>query len=194
MAGLFVGWAYHELTIRCSRSGAILAALAASCLFLGLHQTTASILQGLGRSDLPVWSLMVGAAAKVVLTYVLTGLPAFGIRGAAWATVATFAVAAALNAHFINRLVGLPWNFKELILKPILATAGMGAIVVFGYRAVEPVLGNNWATLIAIGLGIVGYGVMLLVVRAVRAEDLALFTSLGKKLFRRLRPRDSKRR
>ena len=175
-------------------AGPILAALAASCLFLGLHQTTASILQGLGRSDLPVWSLMVGAAAKVVLTYVLTGLPAFGIRGAAWATVATFAVAAALNAHFINRLVGLPWNFKELILKPILATAGMGAIVVFGYRAVEPVLGNNWATLIAIGLGIVGYGVMLLVVRAVRAEDLALFTSLGKKLFRRLRPRDSKRR
>ncbi|HHT70306.1 MAG: polysaccharide biosynthesis protein [bacterium] len=170
-------------------AGPTLAALSASCLFLGLNQTSAGILQGLGRTDLPVWSLAAGAVVKVVLTYILTGIPALGIKGAAWATVATFATAAFLNARFIDRLVGLPWDAKEFVLKPLVATGGMGAIVILSYRLVTPGLGSHLATLVAIGIGIVSYGLLLFVVRAVQANDLALLSAFGHKLSRRLDPR-----
>jgi stage V sporulation protein B len=179
-------------------AGPVLAALAASCLFLGLHQTTAAMLQGLGRSDLPVWSLLAGAAVKVVLTYVLTGMPALGIKGAAWATVATFVVAAAVNARFINSLVGLPWNMNEFIIKPLMATGIMGTVVVALHWALQPILGNNKATLAAIVVGVVSYSLSLVVVRAVRPEDLALLPGVGNKLERYLpmgnRKRNHKRR
>ncbi|HKM39264.1 MAG TPA: polysaccharide biosynthesis protein, partial [bacterium] len=51
-------------------AGPALSASAAICLFLGLHQTTAGILQGLGRTGLPVRSLAIGAVVKVALTYI----------------------------------------------------------------------------------------------------------------------------
>lgn len=175
-------------------AGPVLAALAMSCLFLGLNQTTAGILQGLGRSDLPVWSLVAGAGVKVVFTYVFTGLPALGIRGAAWATVVTFIVAAMLNARFINSLVGLPWNLNEFVLKPLGATLAMGAVVIFGYKFMQPTLGSNKATLLTIGLGIISYAILLLAVRAINLEDIALLPGIGPKLARYLPLENRKRR
>lgn len=168
-------------------AGAVLAALSASCLFLGLHQTTSGILQGLGRTDIPVRSLVVGAAVKVLLTYILTAVPALGIRGAALGTVATFAVAALLNALAIERLVGFPWNARELVVKPVAAAIIMAACVRIGYRLLLPLLGTSLTTLLAIGIGVASYGPALVVVRAVRPEDLELLPGPGRTVARYLR-------
>lgn len=168
-------------------AGTALAALSASCLFLGLHQTTSGILQGLGRTDIPVRSLAIGAVVKVVLTYVLTAVPALGIRGAALGTVATFLVATLLNSLAIDRLVGFPWDARDLVVKPILAAAGMAGCVLLGYRLLTPAVGTSLATLLAIGIGVVSYGLALILVRAVRAEDLELLPGPGRALARRLR-------
>ncbi|MDK2924514.1 MAG: stage sporulation protein [Bacillota bacterium] len=168
-------------------AGTALASLSASCLFLGLHQTTSGILQGLGRTDIPVRSLVVGAAVKVVFTYVLTAIPALGIRGAALGTVATFVVAAILNSLAIERLVGFPWNARELLLKPGAAAIIMAACVRIGYRLLLPLVGTSLTTLLAILIGVVTYSLALIVVRAVRPEDLELLPGPGRAIARYLR-------
>lgn len=167
-------------------AGVALAPLSASCLFLGLHQTTSGILQGLGRTDIPVRSLAAGAAVKVVVTYFFTALPALGIRGAAFGTVATFIVAMLLNSLAIQRLVGFPWDARELVLKPGAAAAFMSACVLAGYHLSLPYLGTSLATLLGIALGVLSYGAALVLVRAVRAEDLELLPAPGRTLARRL--------
>jgi stage V sporulation protein B len=168
-------------------AGTALASLSASCLFLGLHQTTSGILQGLGRTDIPVRSLLVGAAVKVFLTYVLTAIPALGIRGAALGTVATFTVAVLFNSLAIDRLVGFPWNTRELVLKPAAAAIIMAACVQTGYRLLLPLLGTSLATVSAIGIGVASYGLALIVVRAVRPEDLELLPGPVRAIARYLR-------
>ena len=170
-------------------AGPALAALSASCLFLGLNQTTAGILQGLGRTDLPVRSLVAGAAVKVVLTYILTGIPAFGIRGAAWATVATFALASFLNVHFICKQTGFTWVAGDYLPKSAAAAGGMGLIVSFSYRYLAMQIGYHWAVFIAIAVGIISYLILLLLFRAMKAEDLALLGTFGAKLAHRLKPK-----
>ena len=60
---------------------------AAIVLAVGLYQISAGTLQGMGRAMVPMYSLLLGAAIKIVLTYSLTAMPGMGIRGAALASV-----------------------------------------------------------------------------------------------------------
>lgn len=66
-------------------------------LLLGLHQISTGILQGLGRTSIPVINMILAAAVKVFLSWTLTAIPTLGIKGAAMATVVDFGLAAVLN-------------------------------------------------------------------------------------------------
>ncbi len=57
--------------------------MAAGVFLLGLHQVSTGVLQGLGRTTIPVVNMGIAAALKVALNWVLTALPALGIKGAA---------------------------------------------------------------------------------------------------------------
>ena len=170
-------------------AGTALAGLAAGVLFLGLHQTTSGVLQGLGRTDIPVKNLLVGAVFKVLLTYILTAQPALGIKGAALGTVTTFIIASSLNLLAIGRLVGFSLEAKEMVLKPALAVAVMALGVVQVYRLFLLALGNSLATLAAIGSGVIIYGVVLFLVGGIGARELEMIPKVGPKLAAGLRRR-----
>ena len=55
--------------------------LAFGSIFLSLVQTLTGILQGIGKQLVPVFNLAVGAAVKIVVTYVLTGIPSVNVKG-----------------------------------------------------------------------------------------------------------------
>ncbi|NLJ33037.1 MAG: polysaccharide biosynthesis protein, partial [Firmicutes bacterium] len=116
------------------QAGVALSSLAASVLFLGLHQTTSGVLQGLGRTDIPVKSLLMGAVCKVFLTYILTARPTFAIRGAALGTVTAFIISSSLNLLALGRLIGFKLQLKEMCIKPVVAAAVMTFAVVGTYR------------------------------------------------------------
>jgi stage V sporulation protein B len=163
-------------------AGTALSGLAAGVLFLGLHQTTSGVLQGLGRTDIPVKNLLVGAVFKVLLTYILTANPVLGIKGAALGTVTTFIIASSLNLLAIARLVGFDLEVKEMVLKPGLAVAVMALGVMQSYRFLLPSWGNSLATLAAIGSGVMVYGIVLFLVGGIGARDLEMIPWIGPKL------------
>ena len=55
-------------------------------VFLSTQMISGAVLQGLGRSDLPVRHLLTGGLVKMILTFALSG-SILGVRGAALATV-----------------------------------------------------------------------------------------------------------
>ena len=63
-----------------------------SIFFLGVHQVTTGILQGLNRPRIPVINMGISLIIKVILNWTLTAIPWLGIGGAAWATVADIAL------------------------------------------------------------------------------------------------------
>jgi len=188
--GLYIlAAAIMDLLYGYPEAGTALAGLAASVLFLGLHQTTSGVLQGLGRTDIPVKNLLVGAVVKVFLTYVLTAQPALGIKGAALGTVSTFVIASLLNLLAIGRLVGFSLDGKEMVLKPVLAVAVMALAVQQVFRFLLPLRGNSLATLAAIGCGVIIYGVVLFLTGGIGARELEMIPKLGPKLAAGLRRR-----
>lgn len=167
-------------------AGPITATLAAGLLFVALQQVTSSVLQGLGRTDLPVINLSFGLAAKLALTWTLT--PVFGVGGAAMGSVACFVVASLLNMVVVTRRVGLPDDLAGIVLRPAVAAA----LMAFAARGTLSWVAASGAhrylgTIAAVGAGIVVYGVALLAVGGLRLHDLELVPRYGPRLARLLR-------
>lgn len=114
-------------------AGIPLTFLAFGSFFLSLQQTTAAILQGLGRARLPLQSVLLGACCNALLNYYLTIIPALNIRGAALGTGLGFTVAALFNLRAVHRLTGIGLGIREFILRPLAASLGMAMVVRLAY-------------------------------------------------------------
>ncbi len=177
-----------DLLFGIPEAGPPIAAMSGGLLFLSLQQTTSGVLQGLGRTDLPVRNLLLGALCKLVVSWILTGIPAFGIRGAALGTTLGFMVAASLNLAGVKALTGAGVSVKDTLVKPIGATIAMGLAAVGGYRWFFSLLGSNGqATLIAITLAMAVYVLVLLLSGGLRERDFELVPAAGPRLARWLK-------
>ncbi len=148
-------------------------------LFLGMHQISTGILQGLGKTAIPVINMIIAGVVKVVLSWILTAMPALGIKGASLATVADFAVAAIINMCFIYKFTGyrLP---AGSVLRPMAASAAMGAAI-YGVLAVAGHLGA-WAILLAMAAAVPVYGVSLVICGGLQREDLDNIPFVGRRI------------
>ena len=70
-----------------------LSVAAFAVIFISLNQTTAPVLQGLGKTYLPVTHMFTGLVIMVGVYYFLTAIPSVNILGAAVGTIIAFAVA-----------------------------------------------------------------------------------------------------
>lgn len=172
-------------------AGPVVQALAPSLLFLGLQQASAGVLQGLGQAGLVLRHTVWGLGVKLVGTYVLTGSPALGIAGAAFATGAAYLVTALLNVRAMTRQLGAPVTAGDL-WRPAFATllmSGAAAAAYFGVQAglagtVGIGVAGAVATLAAIGIAVPVYAIALLRVGGISRRDLELLPRLGARLIR----------
>lgn len=150
-------------------AGAPLRAMAPATLLVALHGTTVGILQGVGRAGPPVRYLAWGALLKVAATYLLTAWPPLALKGAAYATVLSFAVATGGNLWAIRRYTDYGYHWSRLVIRPALATALMllaaraafqGLQAAALYLVEEPF--TDLATVGAIATGALVYGGALL--------------------------------
>ncbi len=165
-------------------SGLALFWMAPTVLVVGLYQTSAGTLQGMGKVMVPMQALMIGAAIKVVLTYVLTAIPAIGIRGAALGTVIGFAVAALYNICNVAKNIGWKWFDPSYhLIKPVLSVAAMGIVVKVIYALCLLVTKSNGvSTLAAIAVGGCSYFIVLLAIGGIRTEDIRKMPKVGNRL------------
>ncbi len=154
-------------------------AVAIAICFLGLHQITTAILQGLKRPKIPVINMGVACVAKVLCNWFLVAIPSFGITGAAYATVADIGVAAALNLFFIYRHTGYIIDLK-VVAKNIVSAAVMGVIMYFLYQFLHAHIGlflSLFGTCIA---GSAIYISLMALCGGVTKEDAAKMPFIGR--------------
>lgn len=173
-AGMFVlAEPITNLLYKNPEAGVPLAVLSWGVVFLAINQTTTGILQGVGKTYIPVRNLMFGAAAKIIINYVLTGIPSVNIKGAALGSVIAYMVSSLLNLFAVVKWTGLSLDLNYIIIKPIMATLLMGASVLFAHSELMAAgLSQNMATLVAVAMGAVIYGVFLLLIGGLKKNDI----------------------
>ena len=164
--------------------------LAFGVIFLASVQTLTGVLQGIGKQMIPVRNLAIGATAKIVVTYVLTGIPSVNIKGAAIGTVTAYVVASILNLLAVRKYTGVRFNLPMTLGKPLFAGLTMSVVVFalyqIGFTVFTSLMGssnlvNAISAAIAILAGAFVYGAMLLVTKAITAEEILLLPK-GEKL------------
>ncbi|MEG6511182.1 stage V sporulation protein B [Desulforamulus ruminis] len=110
-------------------AGKILWVLAIGGPFLYFQQTTTGILQGMGEAMRPFKNLMLASVFKIFGLYYLTSIPKLGILGSCLALNLCYILMALLNYYDLKKLIGYQINLSHDIIKPLLASGGMGLVI-----------------------------------------------------------------
>ncbi len=149
--------------------------LAVSIITLAIMRTLSTSLQGIGKMALPVVNLFIGSVIKIIVTYILTGIPALNINGAAIGSVMAYLSAGILNYRGLRKYADVDLDLKDIFIRPLYASLIMGASAIAVYKLVYMVHpGNVTATGIAIIAAIFVYFVMVFLTGAVTREELSL--------------------
>lgn len=176
--GLHVlGGRVAALIYNAPKAGPSIETMSWAIFLLGLHQVSTGILQGLGKTKIPVFNMIIAAASKVFLNWNLT--PTMGIVGSSWATVADIGIAAILNLFFIKKYTGFSLELKQLV-KTAVAAVAMGAAVK-GFLALVPNWGA-WSILGGMAVAIPVYALLLLVLKTMPEEELAQIPFVGRRM------------
>ncbi|HML68118.1 MAG TPA: polysaccharide biosynthesis protein [Clostridia bacterium] len=152
---LFVGLKGDNLII----AGNLMGIMAISVLFLTILQTMTGILQGLGKTYLPVINLFIGIGVKILISIFFIRVPEINIRGAAYGTVACYAIAALLDVICVIKYANARPRVLHDFIKPLLATAGMGLVV---YLMMPHVASGEYSRLTTIGVILIAVALYVL--------------------------------
>ena len=151
-------------------------------IFLSSIDALTSVLQGIGKQMIPFINIAIGACCKLLITYFLTGIPMFNIKGAAIGTVCAYIVATVLNYRAVVAYTGIRFDLKLTFLRPGISAGCMGIVVAIVYFTLSNIIDSRLATVCAILVAIIVYMVLLFVTRSIRGEELKLLPK-GDKIY-----------
>ena len=152
----------------------ILRIMSFAIMFLSVVQTTTGILQGVGRVIVPVLSLAIGAIFKVIIHYILVGVPAINIYGAPIGTIVCYAVAAILNTFMICYITRTKFSFSEIIGKPAISVMAMAFVLAVMMLVLPKYAESRIFALVGVVIGVAVYGMMLVLTGAITKEDMKI--------------------
>lgn len=164
MAGGLVLLAHPLTALLYGQPGAAgaLVVLALGSPVLSLQQILGASLQASGYGWRTVRNLLIGAVVKFVLTWALTPLPFWGIRGAALGTVAAAATTAILNGRDWIHMIGIPFQPLRTVLWPLTGTVVMA--IGLNLWMTNPLALSRWLHVaLAILLGACLYGAVMVI-------------------------------
>ena len=147
----------------------VLKLLAFGGLFAYVQQTTIGILQGLGKTYLPLIHTIISSILRIPLLFYLTGTPQWGLLGSSWAYIIGFFCLAMLNIRAIINNTGMKFDCKVFIYQPF--SAGVWMIIIINLiKNYLPATTPSY--LIAIFFGFLGYIIVLKLNGGLNLKDL----------------------
>ena len=167
----------------------VLLALGPASLFAAVNTPVSSMLQAVGRADLPVKLLAVAMALKIGINWYLCALPEVNIRGAGVGTLVCYLFLAAAQLYCLRKVTGVKLSFKRLFLKPLVCGVLCGCGAWGACRGLAALgLGNGAAVVMSIGCGGILYIFGLILTRGIPKKDLIMLPK-GQKIAKTLEKR-----
>lgn len=184
LSGPIMSLVYSDVAI--STIGAnVLQVMGISVLFLAFSTPLCSMLQGVGRVDLPLKLFSVGMVIKIIVNYIFVGIVEINIVGAAIGTLVAYLLICIAAMYLLIKNSGIVPNFMATIVKPFISAIICGVTAFISYNLLTNVLGGKISTVLAIGIAGVFYLISLLLLRTFTKNEL-LFLPKGEKIVKTL--------
>ena len=169
--------------------GRILVILGVAAIFAAVTTPISSMLQAVGRVDLPVKFLMVGLIIKITLNYILCGIPEVNVLGAGTGSLVCYLLLTVLELVALSRVTKVKFDIKTTFVKPFFC-AVLCALTAFGVRFAFGHFGISMrlACLVGISAAVVVYSVSLLITKTLTKSDVLMLPK-GEKIAKILEKR-----
>ena len=160
-------------------------------LLLSISTPITNMLQAIGRADVPLKALAVGASLKIICDFTLCGIPTINIKGAPVGTIVCYIYIVTHNLIVLLRQTKVKIDWKNVFWKPFTAGALSGGVAWGVYQFFMHVLpagapgsrfaNFTWATLIAFTVSILAWVVFLGLIHVLNRQDIESLPK-GKKI------------
>ena len=153
----------------------LLFVLAISGVLAGVAMPVTSMLQAIGKQKIPVRNVLIGMGTKITLNFILVGIPEINIMGAAYSTLACYAVIVTLNIIALVRHSGVMPNLWSTLGKPIIAGVSSMITAMLSVNLLENVgVGLMTRTVISVGFAAIIYLFVLFALKTLTKDDIKL--------------------
>ncbi len=134
------------------------------------------LLQGFNKLFVPVKNAAIALVFKVIGNIILLFVLDTNVYGAVITNILFALIASFLNFRAVATHTGLKLNWKKTFIRPGVAAMVMGAFGFGSYFVLSSVAGmDHGATLVALGLSILIYGIAAIKTKALTENELAAF-------------------
>lgn len=130
-------------------------------IFLSLSIPAFSMLQAIGRADLPVKIMGVGVIVKLIGNLGLMRIPHINVAGAGIATTVCYMIICSLSLISLKKLTHVKYDVMRLFIKPAFGGALCAISAHLSYKYLEAFLSLRLSLLISIFIGAIIYVVSL---------------------------------
>ena len=176
-------------------AGPLLSTLGLATVFVCMMLVCNSVLQAHGFVNLPVLVMLLGGGLKIVTNYHVVVQPGIGIYGAPMGNILCFGLCLALDLVVIARVIPKRPAYLPIFVKPLLASLVMGGAAwavnglltrLLSHGGELSRMGCALTVFLSIGVAMVVYMVLVVALRIISRDDLALMPK-GDKIARMLR-------
>ncbi len=180
LAGNIVSFFYAEAwePYRIRLATELLTFSAMTVVLFTVVQATSSILQGIRKQNIPMYSMIAGVVVKIILNFILIGTPGIDIHGGPYASIACYGIVMIVNMIYVCKYAEMKFNWLDWLVRPGLAAAVMGAVV---YLLKTALPGGRIATIICVAAGVVVFLGAAILFGAIRKEELNVLFRRRKK-------------
>lgn len=148
--------------------GVMLRIYGLAAAFAGLAIPMISMLQAIGKEKISLRNVAIGALLKIVVNFVLVGIPTINIKGAAIGTFVSYFFIFIANLLSLIKYTGVKPNIWKTILKPLISALACGlSTVVLDLSFIGRI-----GTVLEIGVAAVVYFVVLVILNTFEPNDV----------------------
>ena len=133
-----------------------------------------SMLQAVGRVDMPLKLYTIGMIIKVVSNYIFCGIPEINVQGGSIGTLLCYTFVIIVSVYVLIKETGIVPDFKVALIKPLFASFICAVAAWVSYSLAARVLPLAVSIIIAVMVACLFYGAFLLLLRAITKNDIIM--------------------
>ncbi len=155
-------------------AASVLVLLGFGGIFASTSTPICSMLQAVGRVDLPVKLLSLGVIMKILLNYILVGIPVINIQGAGAGTIFCYGFVTIAALYYLSKETKIRFNLVSVLIKPLLAGIICAVSAYVSYELMSKVLQDRLSTVLAVIIASIIYLISLFLLRALTPSDVKM--------------------
>lgn len=151
----------------------VLQIMGISSIFIATSTPICSMLQAIGRVDMPLKLYSIGMGMKILINYILVGIPEINIQGAAVGSLVAYLFVSVVGIYIIAKDTKVVPNFRQILIKPLISAVCCG----FAGYSCNMLVSNivppgRFTVLPSLIVAVIVYVCVLLLLRGITEEDL----------------------